>query len=437
VRNTELMAEAASMSTWFGTSLFFAAETPDVELIELCEDTLSMLAETDPMRVRILTTLASHLTFDPTRDQRQKLIDEAKDLAVQHDDPLLTADVLHAEFVCLWDPSTLERREQIARDLGRLARATGDVRTEFLGGFFSAYCLVERGDLPASRARLHDLAPVVAATKNPSDAFHRERLLLTIDIARCVPGVHERIDELFRRYGPPLSSTPSTGPTQGDAEASWILQMAILAYQAGALGDQVGALQSMTTGPQARMWAAGLALALLWAGDPVGAEEVLDRPEAIPMNYFWLAVAQARAEVAAELGRRDHCRRIFDELIEYRGRMSVTGGGSSCFGLVSRTLGVLALAMDDVPVAIEQLTEAVEHADRIDAVFEAVSARRSLTAALAAAGRIDEAAVMADTALAVADQRGFTREADLLRRAREVCDDGSHAPGEAPAATVD
>ncbi len=417
-RDTNLMAEAASMSTWFGTSLFYAAAEPDVELIELCEDSLSMLSDTDPMRVRILATLASHLTFDPTRDRRVKLINEANDLAVRHDDPLLTADVLHAEFVCLWDPSTLERRQQIARDLGRLARATGDLRTEFLGGFFSAYCLVELGEFPASLARLHELAPVVDATKNESNAFHTERLILTIDIARCGPAVQERIDELFRCYGPAQTSTPSVGPTQGDAEGTWMVQTAVVAYQAGALGHMVGALQSMTAGPQSRMWSAGLAVALLWAGDPNGAEEVLDRPEDLSMNYFWMPATQARAEVAAELGRIDHCRRIFDQLLPFRGLMSVTGGGSSCFGLVSRTLGVLALVLDDVPTAIELLSEAVDHADRISAVFEAVSGRRSLASALGAAGRIDEAAAIADHALAVAAERGFSREAQLIREVR-------------------
>ena len=418
VRDTALMAEAASMSTWFGTSLFFAAETPDIELIELCQDSLSMLSDTDPMRVRILTTLASHLTFDPTRDRRVKLINEANDLAAQHDDPLLTADVLHAEFACLWDPSTLERRQQIARDLGRLARATGDLRTEFLGGFFSAYCLVELGEFPAALARLRELAPVIDATKIASNAFHTERLMLTIDIACCGPGVQERIDDLFRRYGPAQTSSPSAGPTQGDAESTWMVQTAVVAYQGGVLGHMVAALQSMTVGPQARMWSAGLAVALLWAGDLVGAEEVLDRPEEISMNYFWLPATQARAEAAAELRRRDQCQQIFDEVLPYRGRMSVTGGGSSCFGLVSRTLGVLALVLDDVPAAIELLSEAVEHADRIDAVFEAVSSRRSLASALGTAGRIAEAAAIADHALAVADERGFTREAQLIREVR-------------------
>ena len=60
-RNAALMAEAAALSTWPGTFLFIA-ETPDTELIGLCEDALSLMPAADPLRVRVLVTLASHLS---------------------------------------------------------------------------------------------------------------------------------------------------------------------------------------------------------------------------------------------------------------------------------------------------------------------------------------------------------------------------------------
>lgn len=403
-RNAKLMAEAASLSTWLGTT-FFVAEMPDAELIELCEDAISMLATTDPMRVRLLATLASHLTFAPTREQRVKLIEEALHLAGEHRDPLLTAEVLNAEFACLWEPATLERREQIARELGRLGRATGDSQIEFLSGFFSAYCLAERGDFPGSQAQLQQLAPVLESTKDNYNDFLVERLALTIDITRAVPDAQQRVDDFFRRYG----------PTQGDAEGTWMVQTAIVAYQAGTMGQMIHALQAMTTGTQAIMWTSGLAVALLWSGDPVGAEEVLDRPEEIPRNYFWLAVLQARAEVAAGLGRLDHCQHMFDEMQQYRGRVGLTGAGSSCFGLLSRTLGLLAFALADFPAAIDLLTEAVDQADEIGAVFEAVTSRRLLAKVLLATGDVARVPTLLTSALAAAQLHGFAREVELIR----------------------
>lgn len=401
-RSPELMAEAASLSYW---SSFYVAELPDIELIELCEDAISMLADTDPTRARLLAALASHQTFSPNRAQRQQLIEEAHALAAQHRDPTLTATILQAEFASLWEPATLERREQISRDLGRLARATGDPHTEFISGFFAAYCFAEHGDLPAAVERLGQVAPIAEAARNEYFEFLHARLELTIGIFRSEPGGQARIDALFQRFG----------ATQIDAEPTWMIQTAVLAYQAGTMGQLVNSLQAMTAGTQARMWAAGLAVALLWAGDADGAEEVLDRPEDIPKNYFWMPVMQARAEVAAGLGRRDHCRQIFDELLPHRGCIGITGSGSACFALVSRTLGLLALALDELPLAIELLTEAQMQADRVGARFDGVTSRRLLAVALRSSGEHGAAAPLLAEALDVATAHGFQRESALLQ----------------------
>ncbi len=404
-RDPDLIVEAASLSTELGTSFFYIAEMPHTEMIELCEDAIAMVPGASSMRVRLLATLASHLTFAPTNEQRAALIEEANTLAAEVGDPLLTASVLHAEFVCMWEPATLDRREHITRELGRLARATGDARVAFLSGFFAAYCLVERGDVPTSVDQLRRIGSELEST-HPSqyDQFLIERLGLSIDVFRSVPGAQRAVDDLFQRHG----------RSHIDAEPTWTIQTAVLAFQTGALGELLGSLQAMTTGPQSRMWSSGLAIALLWSGDAIGAQQVIDQMCDIPRNYFWLAATQAVTEVAAELGHRDHCRRLYDELLPYRGRIGVTGGGSSCFGLVTRSLGVLALALDDLPTAIDLLRDAVEQADRIGAVFDGVSARRSLAAALIATDHGDAASGLLGEALPVARSRGFRREATLI-----------------------
>ena len=406
--DVELMAGAASLSTWLGTMYFWTAEMPDTEMIELCEDVLALLPEASPKRVQLLATLASHLSFAPTRDRRVELIAEANRLANEIGDLRLIIDVLHAEHVCLWEPATIERREQIARDLSRLARATDDAQAEFLGGFFASYCLLERGEVDACIARLRQLDPVRESTPNEYYEFLTARLQVSIDILRGDAVAPHAVDALFHRFG----------PINLDAEGSWMIQTAVLAYQSGTLGELVGSLQEMTTGPQSRMWAAGLSVALSWSGDSAGAAEVLDRPDDLPHNYFWLPARQARGEAAASLGRLDHCRAVFDDIVDYRGRLAVTGAGSSCFGLVSRTLGVLALALGETAVAIELLNEAIIQADRIGARFDGVSARRSLAACLHVVGRSDEADVLLGEAAPVAESNGFLRETRLIGELR-------------------
>ncbi len=402
-RSARLMGEAATLSTWLGAT-FFTAELPDVELIELCEDALSLVPASDPMRVRILATLASHLTFAAQREPRVKLIEEATGLAAQHRDPTLTAAVLHAEFTCLWEPATLERREQVARELGRIARATGDSQIEFFSGFFTAYCLTERGDLPASRAQFVNLRSVVETTKNPYFDFLTERIIVSIDVALGA-GAQQLVDGLQQRFG----------TTQVDAEATWLVQTGHLAYQAGTLGQMLHAVEAMTTGAQTRMWAGALAVALMWSGDNLRAAELIDDGPELPKNYFWLPVAQARAEVAAGIGHTAQCRQMFDEMLPFRGRFGVTGGGSMCFGLTTRTLGMLALAVGEPTTAIELLTDAAEHSDRIGATYEGVASRRLLAGALIATGETEQAVSYLSEALPIAIERAYTREAVLIR----------------------
>jgi class 3 adenylate cyclase len=402
-RNPTLMAEAAALSTWPGT-FFFVADNPDASLIELCEDALGLVDADDPMRVKLLATLASHLTFASATERRQALIAEAHELAARHDDASLTAVVLNAEFLCLWEPSTLERREQIARDLGRLSRAHGEPEMEYLSGFFTAYCLAERTELESGRAILERLGPVVDATRNDYFRFLTERLALSIDILRGADDAQARIDDLAIRFG----------ATHADTDGTWALQSGGLAYQAGTLHLMLNSIEAMTAGNQARTWTAAQALALLWAGDRDGAEAILDTQTDIPVNYFWLTVVQVRAEVAVGIGRGDLCARMYDELLPFRGRLGITASGSLCYCLVSRTLGMLALALDDVPAALDLLTEAVGQADRIDAPFEGVIGRRLLASALLATGDVDGARDAVGAAHVVAVARGFAREVAAL-----------------------
>jgi class 3 adenylate cyclase/tetratricopeptide (TPR) repeat protein len=407
-RNPALVAEAAALSTWPGT-FFFIAEMPDDVLIELCEDALTTTERDDPMRVRVLATLASHITFGDDRERRVALIAEANELAALHDDPHLTAMVLNAEVLCLWEPSTFERRAEIGRDLGRLARATGDPEIDFLARFFTAYCLVERGELEQGRAQLVALLPTVKATRNRYFAFLAERLLISIDIARGEPDVSPRIDQLLHDYA----------DTYADTEGTWPLQTGGVAYQRGTLGSMVNTMEAMTTGQKARTWIAALALARLWAGDLEGARRSLREQGTPPRNYFWISVVQVQSEVAATLGELDRCAELFDDLVPFSGRVGITASGSLIYGLVDRSLGHLALALGRSAEAIRLLTRAVEQAEQTGMTMEHVVSRRLLATALISSGRRDEAITLVDQATDDARRCDFARELALLDALRE------------------
>ncbi len=401
--DVDIAAQAAALSIWPG-SFFFIAEQPDEQLIALCESTLAIVPADHPLRARVLATLASHLTFDDDRDRRAAIIAEASQLATRRHDPSLDAIVLNAEYLCLWEPATLDRRAQIGREMGRLGRATGDADSTFLGAFFSAFCLAERGELGEARGRLEAVAELVAPTRNEYFAFLTERLALSIDIAQCLPGTAERIDGLLHRHA----------NTYADTDGTWALQTGFVAYRAGTLGSMVGAMQAMTTGQQARSWLAALALARMCAGDDHGAVELLTEQGARPKNYFWMTVAQVQAEVACELHAIDHCQRLYDDLAPFAGRIAISGSGSLVSGLVSRSIGVLALALGRPEEAITRLGEALTQAQRCSMPFDLVISGRQLATAHARLGHIDEARRLANETRVMAQRYGFVREQRLL-----------------------
>ena len=262
--------------------------------------------------------------------------------------------------------------------------------------------------LAEARQRLVALREVLPATHNQYFAFLGERLILSIDIARCEPGVKERIDALAEGHA----------QTHADTEGTWALQVGCLAYQSGTLGSMVTVISTMLDGPHARTWRAALALAQLMAGQVDDAAATLAEQGDVPKSYFWLTVVQAQAEVAANLRLTDRCQELFDQLSPFRGQLGITASGSACVGLVSRSLGELALALGRHDDALDLLVEAVTDADFNGMPFEAVVARRLLATTHQARRTSGAASTLIDEALATAQVRGFEREAQLLTSMR-------------------
>jgi class 3 adenylate cyclase/tetratricopeptide (TPR) repeat protein len=404
-RDVEVLGEAATLSIWPGT-FYFNAGLPDDDVIEVCESALAVLDANDPtqarVRVRVLANLASHLTF-VDRDRRVAIIAEATELAARLGDPALVGVVLNAEFLCMWEPRTHERRVQIGRELTRIARAIGDAEFAFLGRFFTAFCLAEAAEVDESVAMHDELMRLAAESRNFYFAFLAERLPISIDVARCRPDVAADIDRLATTYA----------GTYADTDGTWALHTGARALQAGTLGSMVGALQAVGASSIPGAWKQALGLAQLWAGDLEGATYALDVVDPLPPNYFWMAVTQVRAELAVGLGRPDRCASLLDELVPYRGRLGITASGSLVYGLVSRTIGMLALSLGRLDVAEDHLREAVAQADALRLPFDGVVARRLLADAVEATDASD-AATLRTQALEAALAHGFAREAELL-----------------------
>jgi hypothetical protein len=401
LKDGDLMADAA-LATIFPGGFFTAAGRTVPGLIELCEDAIELLDDGDPRMPRIMATLVAHLTFDPDRERRLDLVGRAHRLASDIGDPELIGTVLSAEFIALWDPTTYARRVEIAEAVSRMARASGDGDLEFLGGLFSAFCAAERGDAGGARERMRQLEPTVESSRNFYFRFLVDRLSVTLDILSDKPGMQVEIDALAARYA----------DTHADTAGTWAVQTGTLAFQSGRLGTMVDPIREMVSGSTlSANWTAAYGLALLANGDLDAAAAVLDGCPPAPLDYVWITTKQVLAELAAGLGRVEMCDRLLSELMPFRGQLGITSSGAACYGLVSRTLGLLALAARRPELAIELLDEAVAHADAIVAPFEATSTRRLLAEALLATGqRGDEVDSIVAAAGVLAAEHGFTEE---------------------------
>jgi class 3 adenylate cyclase/tetratricopeptide (TPR) repeat protein len=403
LRSADLLAEAAIASIWPG-NFFVTAGRTETALVELCEDALPYLTDTDPRRSRVLSTLAAHLSFDPDRDRRLGLLREAEEIARRLGDPEMIGTALVAEHLALWDPTTVARRGEIAVEVARMARSSGDAQLEFFGGFLQAFAAVEHGRLDEARDRLARLAGAVTAAQNVYFEFLVDRLAVTLDVFTGAPDAQARVDDLARRYA----------GTYADTTGTWAIQSGYLARTEGRLAEVIPTVRAMVEGEGVSNWQSAFGLALVAAGEREEANEVLDLLDP-PLDYFWLGTTQAAAELATELGRADKLPGYFATLLPHRDLVGITASGSLCIGLVVTTLGQVARALGEHEQAIELLGEAVERSVGMGAAFESVRARLLLASTLVDLGRATEAAPLMDDALEVAKARGFVElEARLL-----------------------
>lgn len=407
--DADLMADAALGSIWPG-NLFLTAGRIETHLVELCEDALAALDASDPRRVRLLATLASHLTFDPDRDRCRAALDEAYRAARENGDPELIGTALVAEYIAFWDPSTAERRVAVALEIGRMARASGDNDLTFFAGFFLAVTDVEAGRLDEASGGLTALLDSVSATRTLYFRYLVERLLVSIAIYRAEPDLQIEIDALAARHD----------GTNADTGGTWALQTAGLALHQGTLATMADGMKAVIeSSALGQRWMPAYGLARLDLGDRDTAHQVLDGWEIPIEDCFWLSSLQAAAELAVALGRRDWCARIVTLLEPHGHLLGVASHGTLVFGLVATSLGALHLTLGDAPAAEVLLRSSVERADLMGSPFEAVRSRRLLAEALSAQGDAHaEVGGLTKEALALADRHGFSQEQRSLLAGR-------------------
>ncbi len=150
------------------------------------------------------------------------------------------------------------------------------------------------------------------------------------------------------------------------------IQYFLMRILQGRFDEVVDLLGSMVErNPAASLFRCALARAYCELGRVDEALGLLDRlapPGAVhlPKDISWLASLALLSELAAVLGDRQRCTRLYEMLAPYA-RRHVTSGGLAYLGSTSRYLGILASALRRQDIAARHFDSALEAEEQVGA----------------------------------------------------------------------
>jgi tetratricopeptide (TPR) repeat protein len=127
-RRLGLRRELARAAAGSGGQFMWGRAAGDDQLVPLLEEGLAALAEEDvELRARLLARLAGALRDEHSRDRRDRLSQEAIDLARRAGDPAALAYALDGRLAAISAPDTLDESLALARELREIAERIGDL----------------------------------------------------------------------------------------------------------------------------------------------------------------------------------------------------------------------------------------------------------------------------------------------------------------------
>jgi DNA-binding SARP family transcriptional activator len=404
-----------SGGTRYGVSLHFF-HTDDASLA-LLEEANEWLPDDDSMlRADVLGRIAIELLFAGAEERRERLTEDALDIARRSGDDGALARALVARRNATWGDGA--RRGAIADELIEVGRRSGVGETIYGGHFYRAGVRYEEGDFAGARADLEIAEQTAADLRQPGLmtplAWGRaQRAAIAGDFAEA-----ERL--MQKAFEAHVATLPS------DAISGYAAQLFFLRRDQGRLREVEQSLREMATSTTASpAWTAALALLAAEHGDLDEARELFDAIagaglDAIPQDMVWTIVIAMLAEVAAALGDESGASALHSLLEPFSGRTVSLLSGHVILGPVDYFLGLLAATLRRDEEAVTLLERAVADADRVGMAPAATRARLRLAEVLARRDERDEALAVLDAVLDNASQLGMAQIAAAAIVARDA-----------------
>jgi tetratricopeptide (TPR) repeat protein len=357
----------------------------------------------DPLRVRLLGSLATALYWSDTAPRRVELAQEALDMAHRLGDDVTLAFALSSAQLATCGPDTSVQGLQWLQTLFELSDRAGESTLTLDARSRHVDLLLELDDFAGADAAIETAGRLATAARD-------RRALAFVPLQRArritIEGRFEQARALLADIATLSAELPDTTiPLSVDSQLivlNWIQR------GPGEMGEHV---RSYADGvPAMPIWRAGLAAALAGAGRRAEACLEFDRLAAddfaaLPRDNLWFGAMAALAEVAATLDLSEQALALHAQLAPFAGRNIVTPT-VAFLGPVEMWLGILARVGGRGEQALEHLararTTATRNGDRMSVVRIG----------------IEEAAVLIDAGGAEAR----TRAEDLIALASAECE---------------
>jgi DNA-binding SARP family transcriptional activator len=364
-RTAELPEMLARAAAGYGGRFLWTHALADERLVPLLEEALSGLGEEhDLLRVQLLSRLAAALRHAPSRERRERLSEEALQIAHEIGDPPTLAYALAAAAAALIAPHNAQARLAEGDEIVSQAAKAGDTERLFDGHEHSYWAAWELGDPERRAAELASMARVANQLNQPAQLWTLAAAEATLALSQ---GRFAEAAELIKR-----ATAIGSRALAWSAAATRRLQLFMLRREQGRLdGFEREIKDNAHEFPSPLMY--GAVLARLYAGtqQTEAAATLLRELTRRDLSDWhvdeeWLASICLLAETCAILDDAESASSLY-ELLKPYGSQNAVALPELALDSVSRPLGILATLQGRFEDAARHFQEALRMNERMGA----------------------------------------------------------------------
>jgi serine/threonine protein kinase/tetratricopeptide (TPR) repeat protein len=368
----------------------------DEQLVGLAQEAVARLehVEEPGLMARVEGFLAAAIYWTGEVERRERLAEDALRLARaeaqrrrDRESGETLGYVLGRYLLARWGPQSAIRDVEISDEVVELAQRLGDTELELLIRNWRISVLMELGRFTAVDQEIARVEQMAGDVRQP-----RAMVFLPLHYALRA-GTMGRFDEAEELNSQSAEiGRELRGSTSDLAGSAQLLMLRLLQGRLPELEQPLRAVAASR--PEMVGYACALAAMLSQAGRPAEAQAELERLTAsgldgFPKDCTHMLMLALVGDVAAELGDASRARQIYDWLAPYSDRWVVSAGASALWP-VDRSLGRLATAAGSFDVALRHIASARARSESAGAQPSATLAMLDEARALLARGRPED-----------------------------------------------